>query len=223
MTAALMLLALAALVPTAAVPSDRWPELRADASSGTGRDVTRNRISALAGMNRGAAVIRGMVGAPDGRVPRPSPADLLDAAAVLDLTAACLRAGMPAAGALGAAAQVAPPVLAEAMRATAGRLALGAAGAWSPLADAPLLGELAVLARRSADSGAALASGAAELAGTRRAEAGDAAEATAERAGVLIAGPLALCFLPAFVVLGLVPTVAGLAETMLGGVIGVGP
>ena len=50
----------------------------------------------------------------------------------------------------------------------------------------------------------------------RRAAAGDAAEATAERAGVLIAGPLALCFLPAFVVLGLIPTIAGLAGTMLG-------
>ena len=48
------------------------------------------------------------------------------------------------------------------------------------------------------------------------AAAGDAAEATAERAGVLIAGPLALCFLPAFVVLGLLPTIAGLAESMLG-------
>ena len=34
--------------------------------------------------------------------------------------------------------------------------------------------------------------------------------------GVLIAGPLALCFLPAFVVLGLIPTIAGLAGTMLG-------
>ena len=33
---------------------------------------------------------------------------------------------------------------------------------------------------------------------------------------MLIAGPLALCFLPAFVVLGLLPTIAGLAESMLG-------
>ena len=33
---------------------------------------------------------------------------------------------------------------------------------------------------------------------------------------MLIAGPLALCFLPAFVVLGLVPTIAGLADSMLG-------
>jgi len=80
----------------------------------------------------------------------------------------------------------------------------------------PELADLVALARRSGDSGAAMSAGAAELAVARRAAAGDGAEATAERAGVLIAGPLALCFLPAFVVLGLVPTIAGLARSMLG-------
>ena len=44
----------------------------------------------------------------------------------------------------------------------------------------------------------------------------DAAVATAERAGVLIAAPLALCFLPAFMLLGLVPVVVGLGRTMFG-------
>jgi hypothetical protein len=41
------------------------------------------------------------------------------------------------------------------------------------------------------------------------------AAATAERAAVLIAGPLGLCFLPAFVCLGIVPVVAGLAGHLL--------
>jgi hypothetical protein len=41
------------------------------------------------------------------------------------------------------------------------------------------------------------------------------AAATAERAAVLIAGPLGLCFLPAFVCLGIVPVVAGLAGDLL--------
>jgi pilus assembly protein TadC len=40
--------------------------------------------------------------------------------------------------------------------------------------------------------------------------------AAAERAGVLIAGPLGLCFLPAFVCLGIVPVVAGLAGEVFG-------
>ncbi len=39
------------------------------------------------------------------------------------------------------------------------------------------------------------------------------------RAGVLIAGPLGLCFLPAFVLLGVVPVVAGLAGEVFGGLL----
>jgi hypothetical protein len=33
---------------------------------------------------------------------------------------------------------------------------------------------------------------------------------------VLISGPLGLCFLPAFIALGIVPVVIGLATTVLG-------
>ena len=67
------------------------------------------------------------------------------------------------------------------------------------------------LARRSAASGAALADGVAELAVEARHDAARAADAAAERAGVVIAGPLGMCFLPAFICLGVVPVVAGLA------------
>ena len=55
-----------------------------------------------------------------------------------------------------------------------------------------------------------------ELADQSRHEAADAASAAAERASVLIAGPLGLCYLPAFVCLGIVPVVAGLAGDVLG-------
>ena len=71
------------------------------------------------------------------------------------------------------------------------------------------------LARRSASSGTALAQGVAELADQSRHDAADAAGAAAERASVLIAGPLGLCYLPAFVCLGIVPVVAGLAGDVL--------
>ncbi len=46
---------------------------------------------------------------------------------------------------------------------------------------------------------------------------GGGAPGGAERAGVLIAGPLGLCFLPAFLCLGIVPVVLGLAGRLLGG------
>ena len=50
---------------------------------------------------------------------------------------------------------------------------------------------------------------------SRAHDAADAAGAAAERASVLIAGPLGLCYLPAFLCLGIVPVVAGLAGDVL--------
>jgi pilus assembly protein TadC len=73
------------------------------------------------------------------------------------------------------------------------------------------------MARRSARAGTSIATGFAELASQSREAAADAAAAAAERTGVLIAGPLGLCFLPAFVCLGIVPVVVGLAGRVLGG------
>ena len=61
----------------------------------------------------------------------------------------------------------------------------------------------------------------AELAGQQRAAAEDTAAAAAERAGVLVTGPLGLCFLPAFLCLGVVLVVLGLAGPVLrGGIVG---
>ena len=45
------------------------------------------------------------------------------------------------------------------------------------------------------------------------------AAAAAERAGVLIAGPLGLCFLPAFICVGVVPVVIGLAGDVFGSIV----
>ena len=75
------------------------------------------------------------------------------------------------------------------------------------------------LARRSAASGAALADSVAELAVESRHDAARAADAAAERAGVVIAGPLGICFLPAFICLGVVPVVAGLAGNVFSSVL----
>lgn len=121
-----------------------------------------------------------------------------------------------------AAAAAAPPKLARVLRRAADLLALGADPlvAWTVPPDLPIdkdtqIDGLLRLARRSATSGAALAEGVAELAEQSRHDAAHAATAAAERAGVLIAGPLGLCFLPAFVCLGIVPVVAGLAGEVL--------
>jgi len=158
---------------------------------------------------------------------RRSPAaridDPLAAASSLDVLAACLRSGMAVSTAASATAPSAPPPLATALNRAADLLALGAepATAWTnPAGPAGPTDDTADallrLARRSASSGAALAQGVAELADQSRHAAADAATATAERASVLIAGPLGLCYLPAFVCLGIVPVVAGLAGDVLG-------
>ena len=124
-----------------------------------------------------------------------------------------------------ATAPSAPPHLARILTRAADLLALGAdpASAWSDPTRRAEVGRraddqaeaLLRLARRSASSGAALAQGVAELATQARDEAADAARAAAERASVLIAGPLGLCYLPAFLCLGIVPVVAGLAGDVL--------
>lgn len=220
MTWALLLLALAALIPVRARSMDRWPGIdgEREAVAGGGEDEGPPADS-VDGGTRGAVLDRlppALRRAAGPRTRAPNPMELLDAAAALDLLAACMNSGMPPGDAAAATASAVPARLARPLSDVAGRLSLGASAPWSALAAVPELADLVALARRSGDSGAAMAAGVAELAVARRAAAGDAAEATAERAGVLIAGPLALCFLPAFVVLGLIPTIAGLAGTMLG-------
>ncbi|NKQ59109.1 type II secretion system protein [Amycolatopsis sp. K13G38] len=145
---------------------------------------------------------------------RAPPAEEL--AGLWDLLAACLRAGLPVPTALQAVTGGLPGPEADALRATAALLALGAdAGeAWKPASDCPGTAELARAARRTARSGSALADVAEELAGRLRTSIADSAEARAQRAGVLIAAPLALCFLPAFLCLGVVPVVFGLASRL---------
>lgn len=149
-----------------------------------------------------------------------SASDPFAAASALDVLAVCLAAGMTVPAAAGATSAFAPAGLAALLRRAADLLALGCDPdtAWKAHdADAADEGAaLARLARRSATSGSALADGVAEMAEQKRSEVGHAAAASAERAGVLIAGPLGLCFLPAFILLGIVPVVAGLAGEIFG-------
>ena len=164
--------------------------------------------------------------------PRPHPAgigraaagsDALELAAGLDVFALCLSAGMPVSGAARVTALRAPPQLAAALRRGADLLAMGAdsATAWSAATDRdghaldPAATAVLRLARRSGTSGTALADGLGGLAQQCRDDAEHAATAAAERAGVMIAAPLGACFLPAFVCLGVLPVVAGLAGDVL--------
>lgn len=149
---------------------------------------------------------------------RAAQADPFEAAAAYDLFAVCLRAGMPTADAARAVAAGAPPALAELLARAAELLALGSDGetAWRTESVDPQVVALTRMLRRSARAGSSPAAGLADLARTERAQAEDRAVAAGERAGVAVAGPLGLCFLPAFVCLGIVPVVMGLAGKVLG-------
>jgi pilus assembly protein TadC len=87
--------------------------------------------------------------------------------------------------------------------------------AWGVCAAHPDVEPLARAAVRVADSGAALATALRVLAGERRSEAQADARAIVQRVGVQGVLPVGLCFLPAFVLVGIVPAAMGL----LGGVL----
>ncbi len=130
-----------------------------------------------------------------------------------DLLAACLRSGLPVALAVRSVAEYLPGPVAVELAVVADRLALGADAhtAWQ-VPEASPVHKLARAAARSAHSGASLAAVAAGAAADVRGAARDLASARGQRAGVLITGPLGLCFLPAFLALGVAPVVIGLAS-----------
>ncbi|MFW3170160.1 type II secretion system F family protein [Geodermatophilus sp. CPCC 206100] len=133
-----------------------------------------------------------------------------------DLLAVCLAAGLPVGGALAAVAAVLPDAPGPALAAVAGLSRMGAAPsrAW---ADVPA--ELAGLGRvmvRAGESGSAVVPAVQALAADLRAEARGRADAAVRRAGVWVLAPLGACFLPAFLCLGVVPLVLGIAADVLG-------
>jgi Flp pilus assembly protein TadB len=133
-----------------------------------------------------------------------------------DLLGVCLSAGVPVAGALAAVGRAVPAPLGPQLTGVAGLYRLGAEPrrAWS---DVPP--ELAALGRvlvRAGESGAAVVPALQALATDSRATARAATEAAVRRAGVWVLAPLGVCFLPAFLCLGVVPLVLGIAGDVFG-------
>jgi Flp pilus assembly protein TadB len=142
------------------------------------------------------------VSQPDPRVPL-----------VVDLLGSCLRAGAPMSLALQAAAEAASGPTRDACLSVAEALASGAPAesAWSAWLANTDLATVARVCLRAAESGAAGAHEihrvAARLRSQRRAELTN----RAKRAATWVVLPLGLCFLPAFVLVGVVPLALGLA------------
>ena len=134
-----------------------------------------------------------------------------------DLLAAALRGGAPVGRAAAAVAAALGGPLGERLARTARSLQLGAepVEAWAHLSGITGAERIVAAAVRSSSSGGALAGALLRLADDLRADRSVAAEAAARRSGVLIVLPLGLCFLPAFVLAGLVPVVVAVLGDVL--------
>jgi pilus assembly protein TadC len=134
-----------------------------------------------------------------------------------DLLAAALRAGVPIeAAARTTGAGIGGAVGRDLVRVADGlRLGLEPADAWPVLRTTPGAERIVDTVVHSAESGAAVARALERLADDLRGSRAVAVEAAAARVGVLIVLPLGLCFLPAFVLAGIVPVIVA----VLGGVL----
>ncbi|GAA3373755.1 type II secretion system F family protein [Streptomyces sannanensis] len=136
-----------------------------------------------------------------------------------DLLAACLSAGAGPREAAEAVGRSLGGPVGGCLDRVAAELRLGCdpAVAWGRLGAIPHAEGLSRCLERAASTGVPAAEPVSRLADGLRAEQRRAAEARARRAGVLITGPVALCFLPAFLAAGVAPVVIGLAGELLGG------
>ncbi|MFF8591962.1 type II secretion system F family protein [Streptomyces sp. NPDC015220] len=136
-----------------------------------------------------------------------------------DLVAACIASGAGPVIAAQAVGQALGGAVGEALARGAAEVRLGGAPAeaWHRLASIPGAAGLARLLARADESGLPAAGPVARLAADVRADRARAATARARRAAVLVTGPVGLCFLPAFVAVGVLPVVIGLAGGVLGG------
>ncbi len=144
-------------------------------------------------------------------------ADLLPLAG--ELLAAALTSGADPGSALRAVGTAVGDPLGACLEQVARAMDLGSSpeDAWAELMADPVTAVLARPMVRAAASGAPSARTLARMSDELRRQAGARAAHRAEVVGVRAVGPLGLCFLPAFVVLGVVPFVAGSVRHLVAG------
>ncbi|MEO3799733.1 type II secretion system F family protein [Nonomuraea sp. B1E8] len=134
-----------------------------------------------------------------------------------DLMTACLLAGRPVSAATEIAGRTIGGPLGRRLGWVSSRLRLGAdpETTWAALAGDPAMGGLCRAMGRAAQSGAPVADVLTRLADDAREAARAGSVASARQVGVKAVAPLGLCFLPAFVLLGIIPVIAGLASAIV--------
>jgi Flp pilus assembly protein TadB len=136
----------------------------------------------------------------------------------VDLVAACLAAGVNTDDSLLAAARAVGPPLSNEIELAVISIRWGSdpIDVWASVGEIDGLRELAMALTRSLESGASLAELLPQLAHDARDRKRTRVEARTRTAGVRLMGPLGLMFLPAYILLGVVPVVASWASLILG-------
>nr|WP_241836628.1 type II secretion system F family protein [Streptomyces sp. CB01249] len=134
-----------------------------------------------------------------------------------DLLAACLSAGAGPVEAAQAVGESLGGPVGDQLARTAAEIRLGGdpAVAWGRFGGIPGAAALAGCLDRAGSTGAPAAEPVARIAEALRAERARAAVARAQRAAVMVTAPVGLCFLPAFLAVGVAPVVIGLAGGLL--------
>ena len=135
---------------------------------------------------------------------------IADAPQALDLLAACLAAGLPVRAALRSVVEVVDGPLGDDLGQVLRLTDLGHddVSAWRSLADHQELGPAALDLARSVETGALLVESLLVHAEVAREERRGQVESAARGVGVRSVLPLMVCFIPAFLLIGIVPTVA---------------
>jgi Flp pilus assembly protein TadB len=139
-----------------------------------------------------------------------------DLPVAVQLLGACLEAGMATSAALDDVTAALPGAVADELQLVRHRLALGIdpVTVWKDLAAHPQLAPLGRALARAHQSGASARSAIAALAEELAAQSRAHRDARARSVEVRAAAPLGVCFLPAFVLLGVVPMVVGVFSAM---------
>lgn len=151
-----------------------------------------------------------------GRLEQPSVTREREAVArelplMIDLLSACAQAGRPIDQSLALVSKALGGAVAGRFAIVSARVEMGTEplDEWRRLLADPPLAPLAKSVIRSLESGAPLAQGLERLADDHRRQRRTQTQLKARNVGVQAAVPLAACFLPAFMLIGVVPTIAG--------------
>ncbi|WP_341829905.1 type II secretion system F family protein [Streptomyces hainanensis] len=192
----------------------------------------RSGLAGLTGL-AGLAGLTGLTGptGPTGAHPRPvrggfrplwrrpgrRPVEDRQLPLATELLAACLAAGAAPGAAAGAVGAALDGPLGRGLVRAAAELRLGGdpAAVWGRFGRLPGAAGLARRLELAGTSGAPVVAAVTAEAAESRARRRRSAQAGARRAAVWATGPLGLCFLPAFLLIGVAPVVLGLAGRLL--------